>query len=119
LERSHDLAEHIGRYGRPGYSDELTPKIRGILAEMGDTGVRMWRAVADAFLDRDAGAAAVLIRQDDDLDRLHAELTRGLQSGALDVALTVEMALVGRFFERLGDHALMVSGIDMEREPRS
>ena len=76
---------------------------------MGETGVRMWRALADAFVDRDAEIAERLIRQDDDLDRLHAELTRELRTGVLAVPLAVEIALVGRFFERLGDHAVNVA----------
>ena len=109
LERSHDLAEHIAQYGRPGYGSELTPRIRGILDAMARCGVDMWRAVADAYIDRDANAASRLTDQDDELDRLRAELTRDLEAGAVPVSLAVEMTLVGRFFERLGDHAVNVA----------
>jgi phosphate transport system protein len=46
---------------------------------------------------------------DDELDALHDELAGLLAEGALPLKPALEMALVARFYERLGDHALHIS----------
>ena len=60
-------------------------------------------------MDRDAGAAAGLTEPDDELDTLHNYLTAGLVSGAVGVSVALEVARVGRFHARLGDHAVHVT----------
>jgi len=98
LERSGDLAEHIASRAARGLGSELTPAIRGLVERMGNLGVSMWRAAADAYADRDGGAA----------ERID-ELAGLLEGGELPMKPALEMALVARFYERLGDHALHIS----------
>src|ERR1700736_6886505 len=43
LERRHDLVEHIARRAIRGMRDELTPRTRAAVEQMGDVGVGMWR----------------------------------------------------------------------------
>ena len=105
LERSGDLAEHIASRAAEGLGNELSPKLRGIVQEMGTIASRMWRASADAFVDRDPEAAARLREIDEPLNALTRELYERLSSGEVSFAAAVDMALVGRFYERLGDHA--------------
>src|SRR5687768_2965024 len=81
LERSHDLAEHIAAAAARGLSAELTPRVRGLIAEMGRVGVEMWRRSAIAFRDRAEEAADELVEIDDELDELHVSLTAELVSG--------------------------------------
>jgi len=109
LERSHDLAEHIARGATRGLTAELTPRVRGLVSQMGRVGVDMWRDLADAYAERDAGAADRLNDVDDELDDLHVSLTAELVSGTLTIPVAVEMALIARYFERLGDHAVNVA----------
>ncbi|MHB8669840.1 MAG: phosphate signaling complex protein PhoU [Acidimicrobiales bacterium] len=109
LERSGDLSEHIAQRAARGLANELTPRIRGLVEQMGRVAVEMWRAAAEAYRERQRDAADGLREQDDDLDDLHVSLTAELASGALTVPVAIEMALVGRFYERLGDHAVNVS----------
>jgi len=109
LERSHDLAEHIARRAARGLAGELTPRIRGLVEQMGRVGVEMWREAADAYIERDPKAGERLNNRDDELDELHVSLTAELMSGALPVPVVLEMALVGRFYERLGDHAVNIA----------
>src|SRR3954447_23817651 len=109
LERSHDLAEHIARRATRGLHTELTPRVRGLIEQMGRIGVDMWRAAADAYIERDPEAADKLNETDDELDELHVSLTAELVSGQLSVPVVLEMALVGRFYERLGDHAVNIA----------
>src|SRR5438105_235640 len=108
LERSGDLAEHIARRAVRGLSSALTPRIRGLVEQMGAVGTAMWREAADAYADRDGEAAARLNETDDELDELHVSLTAELVSGQLSVPIALEMALVARFYERLGDHAVNI-----------
>src|SRR5436309_9802541 len=57
LERSGDLAEHIAQRAARGLSTALTPRIRGLVEQMGRVGSEMWREAADAYADRDGEAA--------------------------------------------------------------
>ncbi|HEX2038867.1 MAG TPA: phosphate signaling complex protein PhoU [Acidimicrobiales bacterium] len=109
LERSGDLAEHIAQKAARGLTDELTPRIRGLIEQMGRVGVEMWRRATDAYVDRDADAYDQLHEADDELDDLHLSLTAELVSGTLTVPVALEMSLVGRYYERLGDHAVNVA----------
>jgi phosphate transport system protein len=109
LERSHDLVEHIARRATGGLRDDLTPRIRGLIERMGALGVEMWRTSADAWVEQDADAYAGLIARDDAMDQWHAELTSELASGSVSLPVALDMALVARFYERLGDHAVNVA----------
>jgi phosphate transport system protein len=109
LERSHDLAEHIARRSMRGMSAELSPRVRGLIVQMGAIGVDMWHKAADAWVERDPEVADRLDDQDDELDELLVDLTAELVSGSTPVPVVLEMALIGRFFERLGDHAVNVA----------
>ena len=110
LERSADLAEHIAQRAVRGLTPELTPRVRGLIDQMGRVAVEMWHAAADAYAERDAGARDRLNEQDDELDDLHVSLTAEISSGKLSIPVVIEMALIARFYERLGDHAVNVAG---------
>jgi phosphate transport system protein len=107
LERSGDLAEHIAARAVRGISSALTPRIRGLIEQMGKIDATMWRMAADSYADRNPKAAR-LDELDDELDELHVSLTAELVSGQLTVPVALEMALVARFYERLGDHAVNI-----------
>jgi phosphate transport system protein len=109
LERSGDLAEHIAARAARGISGALTPRIRGLIEQMGRVGTEMWRMAADAYADRNADVAVRLNERDDEVDELHVSLTAELVSGQLTMPVALEMALVGRFYERLGDHAVNIA----------
>ena len=109
LERSGDLAEHVAGRGTTGLALRLTPTVRGLIEQMGAVCVDLWRQSADAWAERDGGAAARLDKADDVLDDLHERLVDEL--GRSEVALpdALQTALVARFYERLGDHAVHIA----------
>ncbi|HSS11453.1 MAG TPA: phosphate signaling complex protein PhoU [Acidimicrobiales bacterium] len=109
LERSHDLVEHIARRAIRGLRDELTPRTRGLIEQMGEVGVEMWRAAADAWFEHDAEAYIRVKARDDEMDDLHTNLMSELASGKTSLPVAMDMALVARFYERLGDHAVNVT----------
>lgn len=109
LERSHDLAEHIASAAARGLYVELTPRVRGLVGEMGRVGVEMWRHAAIAFRDRSEDADVELVEMDDELDELHVSLTAELVGGALSVPVAIELTLIARYYERIGDHAVNIA----------
>ena len=109
LERSHDLVVDIARRADHILSNDLSPRSRGIVERMGNLVSDMWRQAADSWYQRDRSAAAALAERDDEMDDLHASLIAELASGRMAVPVTMEMTLVARFYERLGDHAVNIA----------
>jgi phosphate transport system protein len=109
LERSGDLVEHIAMRAAQDLAREISPRCRRIIEDMGRIATEMWQMVATAYREGDATAAARLRVRDDEIDDLHVTLTGELATVSLAVPVAIEMGLVARFFERLGDHAVNVS----------
>jgi phosphate transport system protein len=109
LERSHDLLLGIASRSDHVLGEDLSPRSRGLVERMGSLVSDMWRQAADSWYQRDRSAAAVLEERDDEMDELHASLMAELASGRMTVPVTMEMTLVARFYERLGDHAVNIA----------
>jgi phosphate transport system protein len=109
LERSGDLAEHIAQRAAAGVAGRLTPTVRGLLEQMGAICVDLWRRAADAWAERDSEVAAQLDFADDRLDDLHDQLVAELGKADIALADALQTALVARFYERLGDHAVHIA----------
>lgn len=105
LERSADLAEHIAQRAVTHLGAEMSPVSRGIVQQMTDVAIAMWQAAADAFGDRSTQGPA-LNEADEEIDRLHGELTREVAAEGMSVPVAAQVTLLGRFYERLGDHAV-------------
>ena len=109
LERCGDLADHIAHRAATGLALRLTPSVRGLVEQMGSTCSTMWQAAAEAWAERDGGAAGELDLVDDRLDDLHTRLCDELLVADLAVADVMQTTLVARFYERLGDHAVHIA----------
>jgi phosphate transport system protein len=70
----------------------------------------LWRRAADAFADRDGSAHDQLDALDDQIDDLHRSLLDMVTEADLAAPVASEVTLIGRFFERLGDHAVHIAG---------
>jgi phosphate transport system protein len=106
LERCGDLAEHVAQRTVTGLGARLTPRTRELLAQMGGRCDTMWGEAAKAWAVRDPNAAEGLDVLDDELDALHDELSAEILNAGIAVADAMQATLVGRFYERLGDHAV-------------
>jgi len=109
LERSHDLVVQIASRSNHILGEDLSPRSRGLVERMGNLASDMWRQAADSWYQRDRSAAAALDGRDDEMDELHASLIAELASGRMTLPVTMEMTLVARFYERLGDHAVNIA----------
>ncbi len=113
LELTGDLMVSIAKNARRLWPNELPPKIRGLLERMGEQAGVQLHAAIDAFVDADHNLAAALGDMDDVLDDLQTQLYRVIfATGASDeraLHQAVTTALIGRFFERVGDHAVQIA----------
>jgi phosphate transport system protein len=109
IERSGDLAEHVASRASRGLGTEMSARARGLVERMGEVACAMWRMAADAYGDRSADAAERIDRLDDEMDELSVTLTAEIVSGETAVPVAIEVAMIGRFYERLGDHAVNLS----------
>jgi phosphate transport system protein len=109
LERSGDLAYNIAKLVQaeevPG---QEAKEVRVLLAALGAEAKQLFGAAIDTWAKKDEGLAADIGRQDDRLDELHAHLIRSLLDlkGEERLAAAIRLAMVGRYFERIGDHAV-------------
>jgi phosphate transport system protein len=108
LERSHDLVVNLARRASYILSEDLSPRSRGLVEQMGALASDMWRQAVDCWRERDRRAAIALDDRDDEMDELFASLMAELGSGRMTLPVTMEMTLVARFYERLGDHAVNI-----------
>jgi phosphate transport system protein len=79
---------------------------------MSEEAVRLFRLSIDAYAEGNAGLAAALDDIDDRLDDLHKDYIQAIfeshRHGALDLEAGVQLALIGRYYERIGDHAVNI-----------
>ena len=109
LERSHKLVVQIASRANHILSGDLSPRSRGLVERMGVLVSDMWRQAADSWYKRDRSAAFALAERDEEMDELHSSLIAELASGRMTIPVAMEMTLVARFYERLGDHAVNVA----------
>ena len=109
LERMGDLAVHVAKIARMRMPEPaVPPPLRATMLQMAEVAVRMVDATARIVADQDAEAARELDSADDEMDRLRTSLFRRLLSGdwAYGVEPAIDLALLGRYYERIGDHAV-------------
>ena len=128
LERVGDLAVNIAEAGTRYISHPPVKKLIDI-PQMGDIAQSMLRDALDAFVKRDTRLAHQVLHEDDRLDSLKTQVFRDLLTYMLKDQSTVEpsldLILVSRHLERIGDHAtnvaedviFMVSALDVRHHP--
>lgn len=112
LERSADLAVNICKAARRIYGHDLDPVLRGLISKMSEQAQQLFIAAMDAFENNDVPKAAAIDDMDSFLDGLHRQFIQEIfESHArqkIDLQVAVQMAVVARFYERIGDHAVNV-----------
>lgn len=111
IERSGDLAVNCakGLIRREGYS--LSANVQSLLARMSRKAADLFSRGLDALADLDAEAGARLDEADDAVDDLVGELYSAIaqRSGDMGFDLAVELSRVGRYMERIADHAVNIA----------
>ncbi|AEI10907.1 MULTISPECIES: phosphate signaling complex protein PhoU [Cellulomonas] len=112
LERMGDLARHVAQVARGRYPRHAVPQsLSGTFAEMHDAAVRVARRTTTLLENRDIALASSIESDDDLLDELHEDTFTALLGGAWvgNPQETVDVTLLGRYYERFGDHAVSVA----------
>lgn len=112
LERSGDLAYNIAKLAQlEDFRQPELKQVRALIAEMGTAAARVMGASIDAWAAKDQTMAADIAREDDVLDELHARLIERLVElkGEDSLASAIRLAMIGRYLERIGDHAVNLS----------
>jgi phosphate transport system protein len=112
LERVGDLAVNIAEAARR-YASHLPVKKLIDIPRMASIAQAMLRDALDAFVRRDVDLAQQVLNEDDKLDALKTQIFRELLTYMLQDTSTIEPALdlilVSRHLERIGDHATNIA----------
>ena len=112
IERAGDMALHVAKVARRRYPSSAIPaELRSTILDMGHTAQRLMAKTCDVIAQRDLTLAQQIEIDDDTMDDLHRRvfgiiLGNGWQHG-LEPA--IDVTLVGRYYERFGDHAVSVA----------
>ena len=128
FERMGDLAKHVAETARRAYPASALPEgAKETFQRMQDFLDETSDAVVSMLADRDAKTAERIIANDDKLDALHHKTFEFALDESEDITRQqlIDVVLLGRFLERLGDHAVsaarrvvfIVSGFDPSKEP--
>lgn len=111
IDRMGALAAHVAGIARLRHPDCALPAdVRATFAEMGTRAVQLAKTAQEVLLSRDPQKAARLRDEDDAVDAEHRHLFTLLidhkwQGG---VCSAVDVALLGRYYERFADHAVEI-----------
>ena len=112
VERSADLCVNICKAARRIYGHDLDPHLRGVIQKMGAQAQVLFKEATEAYLQVDGVRAAALHDMDAYLDDLQRQFIQVIfeshASGNIDLQVAVQLAVVARFYERIGDHAVNV-----------
>lgn len=115
IERSGDLVVNIAKASRRIYGVQFNPRCRGLIEGMSHEAAKLYRRAVDAYVEGNAPLAAALDDMDDRLDGLNKEFIQAIfeahNEGTIDLQAAVQLALVGRYYERIGDHAVNVGNM--------
>ncbi|MBT1181579.1 phosphate signaling complex protein PhoU [Bifidobacterium sp. CP2] len=128
FERMGDLAKHVAETSRRAYPASPLPDVaKETFQQMQDFLDKTSDDLVSMLADRDAKTAERIIAGDDELDALHHKTFELALDENNDITRQqiVDVVLLGRFLERLGDHAVsaarrvvfIVSGFDPSKEP--
>ncbi|CAN5405870.1 phosphate signaling complex protein PhoU [soil metagenome] len=112
LERMGDLSVHVAKIARLRVPEVAVPEeIRPTVSRMAHVAEDMVSRVAQIILKRDLVDASSLREDDDEMDQLRrANFTQLLSDDwSHGVEAAVDIALLGRYYERIADHAVSVA----------
>ncbi len=112
LERSGDLMVNVCKASRRIYDIEFGPQLRGLIEHMGEEAAFLVRTAIDSYVDADTSLAAALDDIDDRLDELQTAYVQAIFTSHsvdnLNLQAAVQLAMIGRYYERIGDHAVNI-----------
>jgi phosphate transport system protein len=112
LERMGDLSVHVAKVARMRIPDVAVPaELFETVTRMAEVAEHMVGQMAGIIADRDVEAARQLEQDDEEMDRLRKTEFEIMLSDdwSHGVEPAVDMALLGRYYERIADHTVSVA----------
>jgi phosphate transport system protein len=112
LERMGDLSVHVAKIARLRVPQVAVPdEVRPTMARMGEVAEDMVSRVSRIITGMDVDAAIDLGRADEIMDQLRRKSFTELlgDNWTHGVEAAVDLALLGRYYERIADHAVSVA----------
>jgi phosphate transport system protein len=112
LERMGDLSVHVAKIARLRIPDTAIPEdMLPTVRRMAEVAAEMVHKVEDVIANRDVQAAIELERCDEEMDQLRRSSFRQMLADdwAYGVEPAIDMALLGRYYERIADHAVSLA----------
>ena len=111
IERMGDLARHIAQVARGRYPHHAVPEVfKETFDQMATAATQIARSVVELLESPETARASQIEAADDTLDDLHRDIFRVLltEKDSLTNQEVVDVTLLGRYYERFGDHAASV-----------
>lgn len=112
LERMGDLSVHVAKVARlrlpaPAVPEAIVPTV----TRMASVAEQMVGAVAVIIAEQDVEGAIRLVERDEEMDQLRRSSFRMMldDSWPYGVEAAVDIALLGRYYERIADHAVSLA----------
>ena len=112
--RSADLLANVCKANRRLYGHRIADRVAAVVAGMAEQAELLYRSAIDAYVEQDAAKAAMVDEMDSFLDSLQRQLIQTVfdahADGEVQLEEAVQFAMIARFFERIGDHAVNIAG---------
>lgn len=112
IERMGDLSVHVAKIARLRVPELAVPDpVQPLLARMAKVAETMTAQVQRIITERDASSASDLVLIDDEMDQLRRATFAAMlnEDWPHGVEAAVDLALLGRYYERIADHAVSVA----------
>lgn len=107
MERIGDQAEDIAEIAEYVHLSDLSARVH--ITNMAEAAVHMVNNSIDSYVKKDINIAYSVIAMDDTVDKIFLEvkneLIEAVQSGHDDAESLVDLLMIAKYFERIGDHA--------------
>ena len=111
MERIGDQASDIAEIVETCQLHFSEEKIK--LTQMAETTIRMVTESIDAYVKQDMSLVQKVIASDDEVDDLFVEvreeITREMQSAEVSMENSLDMLMIAKYYERIGDHATNIA----------
>ena len=112
LERMGDLSVHVAKIARLRVPNVAVPEpMRPTIERMAELAETMVARTSHVIAERDVDEARSLAEADEEMDRLRRTTFADMLSADWEhgVEAAVDVALLGRYYERIADHAVSVA----------
>lgn len=112
VERSADLTVNIAKASRRIYGHRLPDNLCELIGKMSGQARQLFAAALGSFEKSDVATAAALDDMDSFLDGLQRQFVQAVleshAAGQIELQVAIQLAVVARFYERIGDHAVNI-----------